>query len=61
MSNQQSIPWVEKYRPTQFDDIVLDKNKNPVQNLDENSCVFLQIIKESQPMISNPGLPTSHK
>ena len=22
--DQQTIPWVEKYRPTQFDNIVLD-------------------------------------
>ena len=43
---------------------ILDKNKNLVQNLDENSCVFIQIIKENQPTVStgsNPGLPTSHK
>ena len=29
MQNKQNIPWVEKYRPTQFENIVLDKkNKN---------------------------------
>jgi replication factor C subunit 3/5 len=35
---KQSIPWVEKYRPVQFDDIVLDPiNRNIFQNiLDKN-------------------------
>jgi replication factor C subunit 3/5 len=36
--NKQSIPWVEKYRPTNFDDIVLDPiNRKIFQNiLDKN-------------------------
>jgi replication factor C subunit 3/5 len=38
MSNQQSIPWVEKYRPTQFDDIVLDPiNRNLFENILEKN------------------------
>ena len=34
----QNIPWVEKYRPTQFDDIVLDPiNRKIFENiLDKN-------------------------
>jgi replication factor C subunit 3/5 len=38
MNTKQSIPWVEKYRPTNFDDIVLDPiNRNIFQNmLDKN-------------------------
>jgi DNA polymerase III delta prime subunit len=32
--NKQNIPWVEKYRPTQFDDIVLDPiNRRIFQNI----------------------------
>ena len=36
--NKQSIPWVEKYRPTNFDDIVLDPiNRKIFENiLDKN-------------------------
>ena len=35
MQNIDNIPWVEKYRPEYFDDIVLDKSnkkmfKNPL-------------------------------
>jgi replication factor C subunit 3/5 len=38
MNTKQSIPWVEKYRPTNFDDIVLDPiNRNIFKNmLDKN-------------------------
>ena len=36
MSSKIYIPWVEKYRPTQFEDIVLDKN---------NKTIFNNIIK----------------
>jgi replication factor C subunit 3/5 len=37
-NTKQNIPWVEKYRPTQFDDIVLDPlNRKIFQNiLDQN-------------------------
>ena len=36
--NKQNIPWVEKYRPTNFDDIVLDPiNRKIFKNiLDKN-------------------------
>lgn len=37
--NNSSIPWVEKYRPTNFDDIVLDKN---------NRKIMENIIKENK-------------
>lgn len=34
ISNKQNIPWVEKYRPTHFDDIVLDPiNKKIFKNI----------------------------
>jgi DNA polymerase III delta prime subunit len=36
-SCDQSIPWVEKYRPTQFDNIVLDPT---------NKALFTQILKK---------------
>jgi len=38
MSDQESIPWVEKYRPTQFDNIVLDPLNRHIfqQILDKN-------------------------
>ena len=36
MSTKIYIPWVEKYRPTNFEDIVLDKN---------NKTIFNNIIK----------------
>jgi DNA polymerase III delta prime subunit len=38
VENNDNIPWVEKYRPTQFDDIVLDPvNRDIFQNiLDQN-------------------------
>jgi replication factor C subunit 3/5 len=36
--NKQSIPWVEKYRPTNFDDIVLDPiNRRIFQNILEKN------------------------
>jgi DNA polymerase III delta prime subunit len=37
--NNTSIPWVEKYRPTKFDDIVLDKN---------NRAIMENIIKKNK-------------
>ena len=37
--NNKSIPWVEKYRPSKFDDIVLDKN---------NRAIMENIIKEKK-------------
>ena len=36
MAYKQNIPWVEKYRPTQFENIVLDKT---------NRSIFENIIK----------------
>jgi replication factor C subunit 3/5 len=37
-SNIESIPWVEKYRPSQFDDIVLDPlNRNLFKNIIEKN------------------------
>lgn len=36
--NKESIPWVEKYRPSQFDDIVLD----PI-----NRALFTNILKKN--------------
>ena len=36
--NKQSIPWVEKYRPTNFDDIVLDPiNRRIFENILEKN------------------------
>ena len=37
LENKTSIPWVEKYRPSRFEDIVLD---------DINRKIFENIIKE---------------
>jgi hypothetical protein len=62
--SDSSLTYQHNGAPTMLNNLkikILDKNKNLVQNLDENSCVFVQIIKENQPIISNPGLPTSHK
>lgn len=61
--SDSSITYQHNGAPTMLNNLkikILDKNKNLVKNLDENSCVFLQIIKQDQPIISNPGLPTSH-
>ena len=64
--SDSSITYQHNGPPTMLNSLkvkILDKNKNLVQNLDENSCVFIQIIKENQPTVStgsNPGLPTSH-
>ena len=34
MQDNKNVPWVEKYRPTQFENIVLDeKNKKLFQNI----------------------------
>ena len=38
MSDRESIPWVEKYRPTCFDDIVLDDmNRTILTNIVETN------------------------
>ena len=61
--SDSSITYQHNGPPTMLNNLkikILDKNKNLVKNLDENSCVFIQIIKQSTPLISNPGLPTSH-
>ena len=37
--NKQNIPWVEKYRPNNFDDIVLDPiNRKIFQNILDKNC-----------------------
>ena len=37
-TNKESIPWVEKYRPTEFDDIVLSPiNRNIFNNIIEKN------------------------
>jgi replication factor C subunit 3/5 len=39
MNINSSIPWMEKYRPTNFNDIVLDPiNKKILKNIIETSC-----------------------
>jgi len=39
MNINSSIPWMEKYRPTKFNDIVLDPiNKKILKNIIETSC-----------------------
>ena len=46
---KNSIPWVEKYRPTQFDDIVLDPlNKLILQNI-INSSYFPNLLLYGPP------------
>ena len=37
ISNKENLPWIEKYRPIHFDDIVLDQN---------NKIILLNIIKK---------------
>ena len=53
MEKEGSIPWVEKYRPTQFDQIVMDPN---------NQDLFSQIIeKEYFPHLLFYGPPGTGK
>ena len=37
IDNKQNLPWIEKYRPIHFEDIVLDQN---------NKIILLNIIKK---------------
>ena len=32
MTTREHIPWVEKYRPSNFEDIVLDENNKAILN-----------------------------
>jgi DNA polymerase III delta prime subunit len=41
---KQNIPWVEKYRPTQFDDIVLDQNNRNIFNNILNRAYFPNLM-----------------
>ena len=50
-SDNQTIPWVEKYRPTQFDHIVLDST---------NKQLFKQILHKGYfPNFCIPNLASS--
>lgn len=53
MSNYRNIPWVEKYRPKSFDDLILDDNvKNKI----------ITIIKNKQiPNMILSGIPSTGK
>jgi hypothetical protein len=60
--SDSSITYQHNGPPTMLNNLkikILDKNKNLVKNLDENSCAFIQIIKQVQPIITNPGLPSN--
>ena len=38
INNKNNIPWVEKYRPTKFQDIVLDDiNRTIMENILKNN------------------------
>ena len=53
IENSETIPWVEKYRPTQFDNIVLD----PI-----NRELFENIVKKGQfPNLLFYGTPGTGK
>jgi len=49
MQNKENIPWVEKYRPTQFDDIVLDPINRTLFNKILNKNYFPNLLLYGPP------------
>ena len=49
MNNNNTIPWVEKYRPTNFDDIVLDPLNKKIMDTIINNNYFPNMILYGPP------------
>ena len=51
VDGQNTIPWVEKYRPTNFDDIVLDPLNKRIMETIINNNYFPNLLLYGPPEI----------